>query len=122
MHRLFVAFLLLSALVPAFGRSEKEYGRDWAAAHNGQVNVRSRDGTRCDVLTPTHAVEVTFASQWQDAVGRTLYQAMQLNKHAGVVLIMESEKDDVYRQRLDTMITVFNLPIDVWEVGAGAGK
>lgn len=107
---------------PPARTSEKTYAQAWATANKGTQNVRMHDGTRCDVLTATHAVEVTFASQWQDAVGRALYQASQLNKHPGIVLIVEDAKDAVYRQRLDTTITVFNLPIDVWEVGAAAAK
>jgi len=122
MRPLVVLAVWFCAAVSAVASSEKEYAKSWAEANKGTLNVRMRDGTRCDVLTPTHAVEVSFAPLWQDAIGRALYQAMQLNKHAGIVLILKSEKDAVYRQRLDTTITVFNLPIDVWEVGAGAAK
>jgi hypothetical protein len=86
------------------------------------MNVRLQDGTRCNVETPTHAVQVAFAPKWQEAVGRALYAATQLNKRAGIVLIFQSPKDAIYRQRLDTTIGIFNLPIDVWEVGASAQK
>jgi hypothetical protein len=120
--RCFVFLLICLCAAPAFAASEKSYAETWAAANKGTLNVRMRDGTRCDVLTAKHAVEVAFAAQWQDAIGRALYQASQLNKHPGIVLIVEDAKDAVYRQRLDTTITVFNLPIDVWEVGSAATK
>ncbi|MGH8046092.1 MAG: hypothetical protein ACREKL_02495 [Chthoniobacterales bacterium] len=120
MRRFVVCLICFYAVLPAFASSEKSYSETWAAANKGTLNVRLQDGTRCDVLTPTHAVEVSFAKDWQDAVGRALYQAAQLNKHAGILLILENEKDSVYRERLDTTISVFNLPIEVWEVGAGA--
>lgn len=109
-------------MASAFGASEKSCVKAWAEANKGTPNVRLADGTRCDVATPTHAIEVTFAPKWQEAVGRALYQASQLNKHAGIVLIFTSEKDEVYRQRLDSTIAIFNLPIDVWETGPGSSK
>jgi hypothetical protein len=84
--------------------------------------VRLPDGTRCDVVTETHAVEVVFADRWQDGIGQALYHATQLNKHPGMVLIMRGANDAMYRQRLDATITIFNLPIEVWEVGVGATK
>ena len=114
-------FLLMWTL-SAVGETEKDYVQAWATANHGKMNVRLTDGTRCDVVTSTHAVEVTFAPKWQEAIGRTLYQASQLNKHAGIVLILKDPKEAVYRQRLDTTIGIFNLPIEVWEVGAAAGK
>jgi hypothetical protein len=112
----------LGLSVPVLAESEKAYVQTWATAHQGRANVRLPDGTRCAVVTSTHAVEFAFGRKWQEAVGRALYEASQLNKHPGIVLIMEDSGDAVYRQRLDTTITVFNLPIDVWEVGAGAEK
>ena len=122
MHRLVGFAVWLSAIFPAFAASEKSFSQAWALANKGTQNVRLQDGTRCDVLTATHAVEVTFAARWQEAIGRALYQAAQVNKHPGIVLIVEKPADAVYRQRLDTTITVFNLPIEVWEVGASAAK
>ena len=104
----------------AVAASEKSYSQAWAAANKGKTNVRLGDGTRCDIVTATHAVEVSFAPNWQDAVGQALFHATELNKHPGIVLIMLSAKDAVYRQRLDSTIAIFNLPIDVWEVGPGA--
>ena len=102
--------------------SEKDYARAWASANEGKVNLRLADGTRCDVATPRHAVEVAFAPKWQEAIGRALYQATQLNKKAGIVLIVKEPKETVYRQRLDTTIGIFNLPIEVWEIGPAAVK
>jgi hypothetical protein len=120
------AVLLLAIAVglasSAFAESEKSYVEAWAQANKGKVNVRLADGTRCAVVTATHAVEFSFARKWQEAVGRALYQATQLNKHPGIVLILSGPKDAVYRQRLDATIAIFNLPIEVWEVGAGAAK
>ena len=34
------------------------------------------DGTRCDILTDTHAIEVDFADKWAEAIGQSLNYAM----------------------------------------------
>ncbi len=118
-------FVLLGAFAGASlaqAASERSHVDAWAAANKGTPHVRLADGTRCDVVTGTHAIEVTFAPKWQEAIGRALYHASQLNKHAGIVLIFKGAQDEVYRQRLDTTVAVFNLPIDVWETGPGASK
>ena len=45
------------------------------------------DGTRCDILTDTHAIEVDFADKWAEAIGQSLNYAMQTGKKAGIVLV-----------------------------------
>ena len=41
---------------------EKWYQEKWCQAHRGQVEVALPDGTRCDCLTDTHAIEFDFGS------------------------------------------------------------
>ena len=36
----------------------------------GKVEVVMKDGTRCDILTATHAIEVDFAKKWAEAIGQ----------------------------------------------------
>ncbi len=60
-------FLLLLAL-PLFGKqSERYYQEKFAREVGGQVEVVMQDGTRCDILTATHAIEVDFAKKWAEA-------------------------------------------------------
>ena len=49
------------------------------------------DGTRCDILTDTHAIEVDFADKWAEAIGESLNYAIQTGKKADIVLV-ETEK------------------------------
>lgn len=51
------------------------------------------DGTRCDIVTDTHAIEVDFADKWGEAIGQSLNYAFQSNKRAGILLILEKESD-----------------------------
>jgi hypothetical protein len=62
------------------------------------------DGTRCDCLTDTHAIEFDFGNKWAEAVGQSAYYALQTQKKAGIVLILESPKDIKFWIRLNSTI------------------
>ncbi len=96
---------------------EKWYQEKWCQEHRGQVEVALPDGTRCDCLTDTHAIEFDFGSKWAEAIGQSAYYSLQTKKKPGVVLILETIKDRKYWIRLNTTIEHFNLPIDTWKVG-----
>ncbi len=77
-------FLLLLAL-PLFGKqSERYYQEKFAREISGRVEVVMKDGTRCDILTATHAIEVDFAKKWAEAIGQSLNYAMHTGKRPGV--------------------------------------
>lgn len=81
------------------------------------------DRTRCDCLTSTYAVEFDFGNKWAEAIGQALHYAIQTGKKAGIVLILEKEKDRKYWIRLNTIIQYYDLPIDTWQIGLdGGGK
>ena len=67
----FLLFLLLA--LPLFGKqSERYYQEKFAREIGGQVEVVMKDGTRCDILTATHAIEVDFAKKWAEAPGQRI--------------------------------------------------
>ncbi len=112
------ALLLTSSATYASTKLEKAYQKDWCAG-KGQTEVVLADKTRCDCLTDTHAIEFDFGKKWAEAIGQSLYYSLQTGKHAGIVLILEKPSDRKFLIRLHTTIQHFNLPIDVWTVGAG---
>ena len=60
--------LLFLRALPLFGKqSERYYQEKFAREIGGQVEVVMKDGTRCDILTATHAIEVDFAKKWAEA-------------------------------------------------------
>lgn len=77
------------------------------------------DQTRCDCVTPTHAIEFDFGKKWAEAIGQSLYYALQTGKKPGIVLILETPADYKYWIRLNTVIDQFSLPIDAWKVDEG---
>ena len=48
--------------------SESFYQEQYAKKLGGRTEVTMPDGTRCDILTDTHAIEVDFADKWAEAV------------------------------------------------------
>ncbi len=113
-----IIFLFPSQLLAKREHPEKWYQQKWCEAHRGQVEVVLLDGTRCDCVTDTHAIEFDFGDHWSEAVGQSAYYAIQTGKKAGIVLILESMKDRKYWIRLNTTIEHFNLPVDTWSVGS----
>lgn len=79
----------------------------------GLKKVRVPDG-RVDIGTETHAIEVEFASKWKNAIGQALWYAMQTNKKAGIVVIVENARDAGDAIRLESVIEHNQLPIRVW--------
>jgi len=98
---------------------EKWYQEQWCQKQNGEMEKVLEDGTRCDCLTDTHAIEVDFADNWYEAVGQSTHYSHQTDKRAGIVLILESPDDKRHWQRLINLVDKSELPIDVWSVGDG---
>jgi hypothetical protein len=96
---------------------ERWYQELWCGDYKGQVEVVMPDGTRCDCLTDTHAIEFDFSNNRAEAIGQSAYYALQTGKKAGVVLVLETVKDWRYWIRLNTNIDYFNLQIDTWSIG-----
>jgi hypothetical protein len=94
-----------------------EVGFNRGEVHKGQLEVVLPDGTRCDCVTNTHAIEIEFGNKWAEAVGQSAYYSLQTERKAGIVLILEKIKDRKYWIRLNGTIEHFGLPIDTWNIG-----
>ena len=115
---LIILFLNLCAAFAAHKAPEKDYQNRFSKTlDNAKTEVVAPDKTRCDILTDEYAIEVDFANKWAEAIGQSLNYAMQFNKKAGILLILESPKDYKYYVRLNSIIKHFKLPISVWKIG-----
>ena len=114
----FLAFLPLSGIVP----SERTYQEWFAKKTGGKLEVVMGDGTRCDIVTDKHAIEVDFADKWAEAVGQSLNYSFQSNRKAGIVLIVEKQSDYKHLVRLQSMIRHHKLDIEVWPIFAYKGE
>jgi len=95
---------------------ERWYQERWCERHGGVCEVVMRDGTRCDCVTKEYAIEFDFADKWAEALGQALHYALMTGKKAGIVLILESEKDWKYYYRLAGVIASNGIECRVWAV------
>lgn len=110
------AIILVFATCAHATRAHKErwYQEQWCAEHGGQTEVVMNDGTRCDCVLETHAIEFDFGAKWAESLAQALNYAMQTGKRAGIVLILENGGDVRYVNRLRRVIEFNRLAVDVW--------
>jgi hypothetical protein len=101
--------VILSGLLFAGKRTEKDYQKEFAKQVKGKMEVKTSDNTRCDVVTDTHAIEMDWADKWYQGVGQSLYYALMLKKKPGVVLIVKTESDKKYLHRLKMVADKYNI-------------
>lgn len=106
---------LIMALFPlahaAHKHPEAYYQNKWCK-NKGTTEYKLADNTRVDCLTDTHAIEFDFAKKWAEAIGQSLHYARMTKKKAGIVLIIEKEKDFVYFERIKPLCE--ELGIELW--------
>jgi len=97
---------------------EADYQRVWARANGGEVEVRLDDGTRVDILTDTHAIEVDYAAKWAEAIGQCLYYAARTGRTPAILLIADTANDKwlAYLERIGTVSRYIKIDIPVWVI------
>jgi len=89
---LIVIFIFPSLLFAKREHPEKWYQEKWCEEQKGRVEVVLPDGTRCDCVTDTHAIEFDFGSGWAESIGQGLHYSAISKKKAGMVLISDLVK------------------------------
>jgi len=93
--------------------SESSYQHAWCSAHNGIEEYESKDKTRVDCLTETHAVEFDFHNKWAESIGQALHYQKMTCKRAKVVLILEKpEKQMVYFERVKALSVIHDFDVE----------
>ena len=117
MKRLCLVLLLLcSTLSAARLNTEAYYQRIAAEKYSGETEVSMPDGTRCDIVTETHAIEVDWNSKWGESIGQSLNYAFQTGKRAGIILIADTPNDLKEAIRVNSIIRHYELPITLWVI------
>ena len=115
--------LLLILALPLLGKqSERYYQEKFAKEIDGRVEVVMNDGTRCDILTATHAIEVDFAKKWAEAIGQSLNYAMQTGKRPGVALIVLYPSDNKYIERVRKISAEYSLGLTIYPIDGGSAS
>jgi hypothetical protein len=91
--------MILIILIPSLSYSsslypESAYRTTWCQNAGGEVGYILPDKTRVDCLLEDYAIEINFADQWAESIGKALYYASQTGRHPGVVLISEKGEYD----------------------------
>jgi len=71
-----------------------------APKYKARTEVRLWDGTRADLVSDTHAIEVDWSHKWAEAIGQSLYYSSVTGKKPGIVLLVKDigkEERFIYR-------------------------
>ena len=113
MKKIILLFLVLLIPVSIASHIKKEsyYQNIWCADNKGITEYILPDKARVDCLTRMYAVEFDFASKWAESVGQSLYYAHMTKKKPAIVLIMESNSDEKYYSRANTLAKIYNIKL-----------
>jgi len=95
-------------------QKEKYYQDEFAKIVNGETEVRLDDGTRADIVTDKYAIEVDFGVKWAESIGQSLSYAIQLEKQAGVLLVISGEDEIRFLDRLMTVAIEHGITVWIW--------
>ena len=73
-------------------------------------------------MTDEYVMEIEYADKWKNAIGKVLHYSLQTGKRSTIVLILENPRANLYFKQLKMLVSYFQLPIDVWQVGSETEK
>ena len=110
-----IKYIFLFILSFSVNASEADYQKAWCPNNPG-TTIRDKLTNEVvgyvDCLTETVAYEFDYARKYHEAIGQSLWYAMNTGRKAGIVLILEKESDKKYLKRLQMEIEHYNLPIE----------
>jgi len=100
---------IVAAAAPVYAETELEACRRLAPQYDAETEVVLWDGTRCDLLSDTEAIEADWAAKWPDAIGQASWYSIVTGKRPAVLLLIRdaaAESRYIYRatavcERLD---------------------
>lgn len=113
----FAAAMSVSADQAPAKPSESYYQELWCNQEQGVIEYVLEDRTRVDCLTKTHAIEFDFARKWAEAIGQALHYSAMTGLEPGIALIIETDKDMKYWERLKNTLSTKCLKIKLWCIG-----
>jgi len=112
---LLIALILFSISVFSQTKQKESYYQDeFAKIVNGETEVRLDDGTRADIVTDKYAIEVDFGAKWAESIGQSLSYAIQLEKQAGVLLVISGEDEIRFLDRLMAVAVEHGIQVWIW--------
>ena len=112
---LLIALILFSVSVFSQTKQKESYYQDeFAKIVNGETEVRLDDGTRADIVTDKYAIEVDFGAKWAESIGQSLSYAIQLEKQAGILLVISGEDEIRFLDRLMAVAVEHGIQVWIW--------
>lgn len=100
---------------PSEGAFEREYIDHIARIQQWGSEVTTREGTYCDLVSETHAIEVerVYGNSPYEAVGQSLHYSVQLDKQPGICFLIQQPSDKAYAlKRMKNVAKTYG--ISVW--------
>lgn len=92
--------------------SERQACARLAPLYHAATEVRLPDGCRVDLLTEHEAIEVDWSRKWCEAVGQSLYYALQTDRCAGIILLLKDpDREDRYVDRCRTVCQNYGIAL-----------
>ncbi len=112
-----IVFVILSnvALAKTDFR-ESYYVKKYCEKFAGDVEYVLQDMTRVDCMTEDETIEFDFARKWAEAIGQSLHYALMSGRKPAIALIMRSQKDYRYLARMERVIEINKLGINVYVI------
>ena len=114
MKNIIVFIFILITIEAKHLHKEKFYQNIFCKKLNGVKEYTLDDKSRVDCLTKLFAIEVDFANKWAEAIGQSLYYSYKTKRKAGVLLILEQDKDKVHLERLKAINKKYD--IKIWTI------
>ncbi len=114
--------MLLGVAVCGAKTREEAFQEFFARQIGGELNARAADGSRCEILTETHAIELAMAKQAASAIGASLDAGLKFGREPGIVLVLEERSDEQYFVHLGGLLIHYELPIQLYAIRAYEGE
>ena len=118
MKRILLLFGILLFAINALSQEkqhESYYQDKFANIINGETEIVLKDQTRVDIVTNNYAIEVDFGYNWAESIGQSLHYKEMLNKKAGVLLVVESNKENRFIKRLGRIAIKHDIKVWIWD-------
>ena len=94
--------------------SEVENSAIIADKNGWETEVVMDDGSRCDILNDTHAIEVEWATKWKEAPAQAVLYSIFTGKKPKVILLVKSKtKEKLHILRCKLVCEKLNIEMEV---------
>lgn len=94
---------------------ERYYQEKWCEG-KGVTEYVLPDRARVDCLTDEYAIEFDFAKKWAESIGQALYYGKVTGRKPAIaIIILDSEKEKRYLNRLYTAIRGLGITVFIIE-------